>query len=162
MCNAAASLRNEGGIRDLCQLHEPHAVAVLVGHTSGKLDCQPGLSRAADARQSEQSGSANASGNTGELVIAAHEAGQCNRQVVAAFCAGRVTMRRSSPSHGLNRGSESLRIIRCELERLRQTRRGVAIRVCGAAFELLNSVDAQARALGELLLRQPSCEAVPP
>jgi hypothetical protein len=48
------------------------------------------------------------------------------------------------------------------IERLREACGAVAIWVCVAAFELLNSVDAQAGAFGELLLGQSISEPVAP
>jgi len=98
--------------------------------------------------------------NTRNLLLTTDEACQRGRQVMSAFRTSCLALWRSSPPDGLDRGSESLRVIRCELEPRYQACSGVAIRVRCAAFQLLNPAGAQPSAFGELLLRQPSSEAM--
>jgi hypothetical protein len=155
-------VRDEGRIRDLGQLHQPHAIGVGVGYSLGKLDRKSGLPGAADAGQREQSGGSQPRWNTAELLLPANEAGQRDRQVVVPICAQGIARRGASPSHRRDRGSEVFGLIRWKLERRRQSRGSIAVGVRGAALELLNPEDAHTGTLGELLLRQPRGETVLP
>jgi hypothetical protein len=91
------AVRDEGRIRDLGQLHQPHAVEVGVGHSLGKLDRKSGLARAADAGEGEQAGGGEKPLDLGDLPLSAdHGPGHGRR---ATGSARRFAQPLSADSH---------------------------------------------------------------
>ena len=153
---------DECGVRYLRQLHQPHTVGILLDDAPGHFDRQSSLARPSDAGQGHQPRILQPRGNVDELLLAPDEAGHAAGEVVVAFAARWVAARAPTAAHGRNGGLELLRRFRGEPEGQRQALGGVAVRVCGACFELLDAIDAQAGALGERFLRQASRDAVLP
>jgi hypothetical protein len=76
------------------------------------------------------------------------------------MCVPCALWRAASSPHRLDRGSESIRLVRWEPEGIRESRGGLTEGVRDAAFELLNAIHAQTRALGERRLSETGCDTV--
>ena len=136
------------------EFDQPHAVAVVVNQRSSDFERKPRLAATANTRQCQQAGVGKPADDLVDGSFATNQACGRQRQVVAPSKGRFSGRRRAVSTHGRNRRLETGLVPSLQLQRGDQSLGRIAIRMCGPAFELLNAVDTQAGALGELLLRQ--------
>ena len=154
---------DERRIQDLREFDQPHAVAILVEYLAGQFDPEARLTPSADASERQESGSAEANGNSRDLLFSADKTGQSDWQVVASGAARHLfAPYAATPSHRFDCPSKVIRIHRRQSEGGRQARGRVSVGVRRAKLELLDPIDAQASAFGERLLCEPGRHTVLP